>query len=54
MAEKVINVIEKMTDNEPEDHAHLKSAVYTNKHVWFIENSPSIGADEALGPLFSE
>ena len=28
--------------------AHLRSAVYTN----VIENSPSIGADEALGPFF--
>ena len=27
---------------------HLRSAVYTN----VIENSPSIGAGEALGPLF--
>ena len=27
---------------------HLRSAVYTN----VIENSPSIGADEALGPFF--
>ena len=32
--------------NEPEDH--LRSAVYTI----VIENSPSIGADEALGPFF--
>ena len=31
-------------------NAHLRSAVYTN----VIENSPSIGADEALGPFFSE
>ena len=30
--------------------AHLRSAVYTND----IENSPSIGADEALGPFFLE
>ena len=30
-------------------NAHLRSAVYTN----VIENSPSIGADEALGPFFS-
>ena len=29
-------------------NAHLRSAVYTNA----IENSPSIGADEALGPFF--
>ena len=29
-------------------NAHLTSAVYTN----IIENSPSIGADEALGPFF--
>ena len=29
-------------------NAHLRSAVYTN----VIENSPSIGADEALGPFF--
>ena len=29
-------------------NAHLRSAVYTN----VIENSPSIGAGEALGPLF--
>ena len=29
-------------------NAHLRSAVYTD----VIENSPSIGADEALGPLF--
>ena len=29
-------------------NAHLRSAVYTND----IENSPSIGADEALGPFF--
>ena len=29
-------------------NAHLTSAVYTN----VIENSPSIGADEALGPFF--
>ena len=28
--------------------AHLRSAVYTND----IGNSPSIGADEALGPFF--
>ena len=28
-------------------NAHLRSAVYTN----VIENSPSIGAGEALGPL---
>ena len=28
-------------------NAHLRSAVYTN----VIENSPSIGADEALGPF---
>ena len=28
-------------------NAHLKSAVYTN----VTENSPSIGADEALGPF---
>ena len=33
--------------NGPEN-AHLRSAVYTN----VIENSPSIGADEALGPFF--
>ena len=31
-------------------NAHLRSAVYTN----VIENSPSIGADEALWPFFSE
>ena len=30
-------------------NAHLRSAVYMN----VIENSPSIGADEALGPFFS-
>ena len=30
-------------------NAHLRSAVYTN----VIEKSPSIGADEALGPFFS-
>ena len=29
-------------------NAHLRSAVYTN----VIENSPSIEAGEALGPLF--
>ena len=29
-------------------NAHLRSAVYTN----VTENSPSIGADEALGPFF--
>ena len=29
-------------------NAHLRSAVYTND----IENSPSIGADEALGPFY--
>ena len=29
-------------------NAHLRSAVYTN----VIENSPSIGAGEDLGPLF--
>ena len=29
-------------------NAHLRSAVYTND----IENSPSIGADEPLGPFF--
>ena len=29
-------------------NAHLRSAVYMN----VIENSTSIGADEALGPLF--
>ena len=29
-------------------NAHLRSAAYTN----VIENSPSIGADEALGPFF--
>ena len=29
-------------------NAHLRSAVYTN----VIENSQSIGADEALGPFF--
>ena len=29
-------------------NAHLRSAVYTD----VIENSPSIGADEALGPNF--
>ena len=29
-------------------NAHLRSAVYTN----VIENSPSIGADEALGAFF--
>ena len=29
-------------------NAHLRSAVYTN----VIENSPSLGADEALGPFF--
>ena len=29
-------------------NAHLRFAVYTN----VIENSPSIGADEALGPFF--
>ena len=29
-------------------NAHLRSAVYTN----VIENSPSIGADKALGPFF--
>ena len=29
-------------------NAHLRSAVYTN----VIENSPSIGADDALGPFF--
>ena len=28
-------------------NAHLRSAVYTN----VTENSPSIGADEALGPF---
>ena len=31
-------------------NAHLRSSVYTN----VIENSPSIGADEALGPFFSQ
>ena len=36
-----------MTANGPVN-AHLRSAVYTN----VIENSPSIGADEALGPFF--
>ena len=30
-------------------NAHLTSAVYTN----VIENSPSIGADEAFGHFFS-
>ena len=29
-------------------NAHLRSAVYTN----VIENSPSVGTDEALGPFF--
>ena len=29
-------------------NAHLRSAVYTN----VIEKSPSIGADEALGPFY--
>ena len=29
-------------------NAHLRSAVYTN----VTENSPSIGADEGLGPFF--
>ena len=29
-------------------NAHLRSAAYTN----VIETSPSIGAGEALGPLF--
>ena len=29
-------------------NAHLRSAVYTN----VIENIPSIGADEAIGPFF--
>ena len=32
----------------PYNVAHLRSAVYTND----IENSPSIGTDEALGPFF--
>ena len=31
-------------------NAHLRSAVYTN----VIENSPSKGAGEALGPIFSQ
>ena len=29
-------------------NTHLRSAVYTN----VIENSPNIGADEAIGPFF--
>ena len=33
-------------------NAHLRSAVYTNIIENIIENSPSIGADEALGPFF--
>ena len=31
-------------------NAHLRSAVHVYTNV--IENSPSIGADEALGPFF--
>ena len=37
-------------------NAHLRSAVYIYKcyriYTNVIENSPSIGADEALGPFF--
>ena len=41
----------KQTNNQRTNgpvNALLRSAVYTN----VIENSPSIGADEALGPFF--
>ena len=44
---KIENFIGNQRTNGPVN-AHLRSAVYTN----VIENSPSIGADEALGPFF--
>ena len=43
---KFANISNKRTNGPV--NAHLRSAVYTND----IENSPSIGADEALGPFF--
>ena len=47
---KLLNVDVKHQDQRTNGpvNAHLRSAVYTN----VIENSPSIGADEALGPFF--
>ena len=44
---EIFNYTENQRTNGPVN-AHLRSAVYTN----VIENSPSIGADEALGPFF--
>ena len=41
-----VNIVYQRTNGPV--NAHLRSAVYTN----VIENSPSIGADEALGPFF--
>ena len=41
-----LNIIDQRTNGPV--NTHLRSAVYTN----VIENSPSIGAGEALGPLF--
>ena len=41
-------VIKKYQRTNGPVNAHLRSAVYKN----VIENSPSIGADEALGPFF--
>ena len=43
----VFFVLTNQRTNDPVN-AHLRSAVYMN----VIENSPSIGAGEALGPLF--
>ena len=43
-----INVVKKKQRTNGPVNAHLRSAVYTN----VIENSPSIGVDEALGPFF--
>ena len=42
-----MNSLEYQMTNGPVN-AHLTSAVYTN----VTENSPSIGADEAIGPFF--
>ena len=44
---KIVCILNNQRTNGPVN-AHLRSAVYTN----VIENSPSIGAGEALEPLF--
>ena len=50
---KFQNVFLSQRTNGPVN-AHLRSVVYSNKHTCFniMENSPSKGADEVLGPFF--